>query len=59
LLFLDNFTLSSPDDVGGVMVRSAIDDYDQIASAVDALQAVLPSAEYIVAFDRSMTDPAV
>jgi|GEM_PF-3237678 len=58
-LSLGNYTLSSPDQVGGVTVKSMTDDSNQVASARDALETALPSAEYIVAFARSITDPAV
>ncbi|HSW78259.1 MAG TPA: hypothetical protein VLG36_05665 [Candidatus Chromulinivoraceae bacterium] len=58
-LSLGDFTLSSPDDVGGVTVKSMTDDPDHVASARDALEVALPSTEYIVAFNRSITDPAV
>jgi hypothetical protein len=56
--FTDNFTLSSPDDRGGITVKPATDD-DQIASAQDALKTDLPPSDYITMVNRSVTDPCL
>lgn len=56
-LSTNNFTLSTPDQVGGVIVKSRTDNYDEVVSAQNALEAALPASEYFVMFARSITDP--
>lgn len=53
-----NYVLT-PDQYGGVDVQSATNDYDQVESAREPLEAAFPYTDYTVAFARSITDPKI
>jgi hypothetical protein len=58
-LSISNFTLSPPDEFGGILVKSMTGNTHQVEEANNALVKALPPAEYLVIFARSLTDPTI
>ena len=57
-LSVDDFTMTGPDQLGAITVRSADNDGEQVKVAFEAVCNALPREDYLVIHSRSMEDPS-